>query len=175
MGTLHNIDDAYAWSISRIAEAFSLDRRTVSAKLKDSRVEPAGIRKGHPTYLLKDVGPILFGEARTVMPGDLDALNPAQMLPKDRKDWYQSERERLKLETELGELIPATDVSRGYADLVKAVVNPLDSLIDELESKVGLSGNALDRVQIIIDNIREQMYLNAVKGGADPELADEDE
>ncbi|KRS22826.1 hypothetical protein AAY72_01560 [Alishewanella sp. WH16-1] len=173
MGTLHNIDDAYAWSISRIAEAFNLDRRTVSARLKDSRVEPAGIRKGHPTYLLKDIGPVLFGETRTAVPGDL--LDPAQMPPKDRKDWYQSERERLKLETELKELVPATEVARGYADLVKAVVNPLDSLIDELESKVGLSGNALDRVQLIIDNIREQMYLNAVKGGADPELADEDE
>ncbi|MDP5205803.1 DUF1441 family protein, partial [Alishewanella sp. SMS9] len=155
MGTLHSIDDAYAWSISRIAEAFGLDRRTVSARIKDSRAEPAGLRKGHPTYLLRDIGPALFGETRTAVPGD--ELDPANMLPKDRKDWYQSERERLKLETELKELVPAAEVARGYADLVKAVVNPLDSLIDELESKVGLSGDALERVQRIIDGLREEM------------------
>lgn len=173
MGTLHNIDDAYAWSISRIAEAFGLDRRTVSARIKDSRVEPAGMRKGHPTYLLRDIGPVLFGESTTSTPNLL--LDPALMLPKDRKDWYQSERERLKLETELKELVPAPDVARGYAELLKAVVNPLDSLIDELESKVGLSGDALERVQLIIDGLREQMYLNAIRGGADPELDESDD
>lgn len=165
MGTLHNIDDAYAWSISRIAEAFGLDRRTVSARIKDAHIEPAGIRKGHPTYRLQDVGPALFGESVTDLPPAL--MNPALMLPKDRKDWYQSERERLKLETELKELVPADEVARGFADLVKAVINPLDSLIDELESKAGLSGEALDRVQIIIDGLREEMYLNAIRGGAE--------
>ncbi|MBV2127932.1 DUF1441 family protein [Arsukibacterium indicum] len=173
MGTLHNIDDAYAWSISRIAEAFGLDRRTVSAKIKAAHIEPTGVRKGHPTYHLSDIGPALFGSQVTDLPPAF--MDPASMLPKDRKDWYQSERERLKLETELKELVPAADVARGYADLVKAVVNPLDSLIDELESKVGLSGEALDRVQIIIDGLREEMYFNAIKGGAELELDESDD
>jgi len=173
MGTLHNIDDAYAWSISRIAEAFGLDRRTVSAKIKEAHIEPAGIRKGHPTYLLKDIGPALFGNSVNELPPAL--INPALMMPKDRKDWYQSERERLKLEAELKELVPADEVARGYADLVKAVVNPLDSLIDELESKAGLSGDALDRVQIIIDGVREEMYLNAIRGGAELDTDESDD
>jgi hypothetical protein len=173
MGTLHNIDDAYAWSISRIAEAFGLDRRTVSARIKDAHIEPAGVRKGHPTYRLQDVGPALFGESVTDLPPAL--MNPANMLPKDRKDWYQSERERLKLETELKELVPADEVARGYADLVKAVVNPLDSLIDELESKAGLSGDALGRVQVIIDGLREEMYLNAIRGGAELDTDDSED
>lgn len=173
MGTLHNIDDAYAWSISRIAEAFGLDRRTVSAKLKAAHVEPAGVRKGHPTYLLQDIGPALFGESAHALPPSV--MDPSLMLPKDRKDWYQSERERLKLETELKELVPADEVARGYADLVKAVVNPLDSLIDELESKAGLSGDALERVQVIIDGLREEMYLNAIRGGAELDTDENDD
>jgi hypothetical protein len=173
MGTLHNIDDAYAWSISRIAEAFGLDRRTVSAKLKAAHVEPAGVRKGHPTYLLQDIGPALFGESATAVPPSM--MDPALMLPKDRKDWYQSERERLKLETELKELVPADEVARGFAELVKAVVNPLDSLIDELESKAGLSGDALERVQHIIDGLREEMYLNAIRGGAELDTDESDD
>ncbi|WNO60879.1 DUF1441 family protein [Rheinheimera sp. MMS21-TC3] len=172
MGTLHNIDDAYAWSISRIAEAFRIDRRTVSARLKTARVEPAGIRKGHPTYHLSDIGPALFGEVITGE--DNPTQDPALMLPQDLKAWYQAQREKLKLETELKDLIPSDDVARAMAELVKAVVNPLDSLVDELESKVGLSGSALERVQIIIDQVRENMYLNAIRGGMDPEDEDDD-
>ncbi|MBG6245006.1 hypothetical protein CS369_09955 [Candidatus Symbiopectobacterium sp. 'North America'] len=38
---------------------------------------------------------------------DLDALqNPSKIGPKDRKDWFQSENERIKLETSLKHLMP---------------------------------------------------------------------
>lgn len=180
MGTVHNIDDAYAWSISKIAEAFGLDRRTVSARIKETHLIPVDYRKGHPVFHLKDIGPALFAESAFGSKSGVDAefSDPTKMFPKDRKDWFDSERSRLKVEQDMKLLCPAADVARSFADLVKAVVNPLDSLIDTLESKAGLTGDALDRVQNIVDSCREQMYLNAMRGGAahdDTEVKDEDE
>lgn len=40
------------------------------------------------------------------------SIDSQEMQPQDRKAWYQSERERLKFEQEIGELLPASDVAR---------------------------------------------------------------
>ncbi|MFK8698402.1 DUF1441 family protein, partial [Proteus mirabilis] len=53
-----------------------------------------------------------------------------EMLPQDRKAWYQSERERLKFEQEVGALLPASEVAREYSALAKAMVQVLETLPD---------------------------------------------
>jgi len=174
MADVVSIDDAYVWSVSRIAEAFGMDRRTVSKKIKESAVRPFGSRRGSPVYLLRDIGPVLFGPAAH---GDPEGgfNDPGCMLPVDRKAWYDSEKSRLAVEKEMGRLIPVEDHARSLAEIVKGIVNPLDTLIDDLESKVALDWRALEVCQRVIDACREQMYLNAINSGAelDGEAADE--
>ncbi|GHA85364.1 DUF1441 family protein [Modicisalibacter luteus] len=157
MGEVIDRQDAYIWSISRIAEAFRMDRRTVTKRLQDAGVTPAGKKRGNPVYSLADAGPALYQERGEVGGGlDLDQF------PDMRKAWYQSENERLKYEKEIRRLIPDDEFARELSTLAKTVAAGLDSLPDMLERDAGLSPEALERVQATIDTLREQMYQAAV-------------
>ncbi|HAI1316851.1 TPA: DUF1441 family protein, partial [Escherichia fergusonii] len=73
----------------------------------------------------------------------------------DRKAWFQSERERLKFQQETGELIPASEVSREFASMAKAVVQVLETLPDILERDCAMTPSAVVRVQKVIDDLRD--------------------
>ncbi len=92
------------------------------------------------------------------------------MEPQDRKAWYQSERERLKFEQEVGELIPASDVAREFAEMAKAMVQVLDTLPDILERDCALNPAAVFRIQSIIDDLRDEIALRIM---SDEEKAEE--
>ena len=79
------------------------------------------------------------------------------MAPQDRKAWYQSERERLKFEQEIGELLPASDVAREMASMAKAMIQGLETLPDILERDCAMTPSAVLRVQNIIDDMRDQI------------------
>ncbi|AFE60792.1 MULTISPECIES: DUF1441 family protein [Rahnella] len=153
MSNISNLGDAYNWSVAKIAEAFGLNRGTVRKRLLDANTPIAGTVKGNPVYALKDVGPILFG---TNEPDDPDELqNPNKMGPKDRKDWYQSENERIKLEESLKQLLPASEAHREMALLVKAISQVLDTWPDKLERDRGWRPEQIAEAQTVIDEMRE--------------------
>lgn len=79
------------------------------------------------------------------------------MSPQDRKAWYQSENERLKFEAASRELIPIDEVAREYTSLAKAVVMMLETLPDILERDCALTPTAVTRVQVNIDDLRDEM------------------
>lgn len=165
MGEVLNSKDAYNWSVSKIGQAFGLDRRTVAKRLQESGVPPAGSKRGNPTYALADIGPALFGEKKPIAGGlDFDQF------PHERKAWFQSETERLKVETQLKQLVPAHEFAREMSMLAKTVAAGLDSLPDALERDAGLAPEAIERVQHVIDALREEMYQAAV---GDTESADD--
>lgn len=80
-----------------------------------------------------------------------------EMSPQDRKDWYQSENERLRFEAASWEMIPVDEVAREYASLAKAVVMVLKTLPDILKRYCALTPTAVTRVQIIIDDLPDEM------------------
>lgn len=164
MGEVIGREQAYHWSISRIAEAIGRDRRTVAALIKDAGIPPAGSRRGNPIYRLADVVDALSDDRCPSAAGGIDI---DELMPQDRKAWFQSENERLKLERELRHLVPADEVQREMASLAKAVASGLDSLADMLERDAGLPSDAIDLVEQVTDALREQMYRAIV--------ADEDE
>lgn len=153
MGTVDDLGAAFAWSISKISEAFSLDRATVRKRLAEAGVEPAGESRGNSLYALRDVGPALF--STNSAPADIDAIqNPALMPPKERKDWYQSENERVKLEESTRQLIPESEVVAVFSSMTKAVVQVLETVPDLLERDCALSPQAVSHVQNVIDDLR---------------------
>lgn len=155
MGEVINSQEAYHWSISRIASAIGRDRRTVAALIKDAGIPPASTRRGNPVYRLGDVFDAVAADRRQA---GADGLNVDELMPQDRKAWFQSENERLKLERELRHLVPVDEVQREMAALTKAVASSLDSLADMLERDAGLPPEAIDLVEITTDALREQMY-----------------
>ncbi|APX94294.1 terminase small subunit [Halomonas sp. 1513] len=164
MGEVIGREQAYHWSISRLAEAIGRDRRTVATLIKDAAIPPAGSRRGNPIYRLADVVDALTADRRAITG---DGLDINDLLPQDRKAWFQSENERVKLERELRSLVPDSEVQREMAALAKAVASGLDSLADMLERDAGLPPEAIEMVQLVTDALREQMYQAIVDDDED--------
>ncbi|MFC6672518.1 DUF1441 family protein [Marinobacterium aestuariivivens] len=166
---VNDIDDAHQWSISRIARVFCMDRKTVLRRLEDALVKPSGTRATHPVYALKDVAPALYGNV--IVGGQ----KPDDMIPTDRRAWYQSENERLKVEVQMGLLIPTDEVHREMSLLAKAIANLLDSIPDVLERDCGLRPEAVEHIMKICDAQREHLYQTVLATHTDetPETIDD--
>lgn len=164
MTKIGSIGDAYNWSIFKISEAFGIHRDSVKKKLHESNISSAALVKGNPVYALKDVGPALFGMRKeTEEPGFQD---PSKMEPKERKDWYQSENERVKLEEKQRTLIPVDEVVFVYSSMRKAVVQVLETLPDILERDCALSPQAVSMVQDSIDDLRHTLATKSYEACA---------
>ncbi|EOS8341139.1 TPA: DUF1441 family protein [Vibrio parahaemolyticus] len=156
MGSVSHLNDAFSWNITRIAEAFGLHRDTVRKRLKEARVKPSGKKSGVDIYALADVGPALFAAESSNK--SEDDYNPNKMVPKDRKDFFQSERERLKYETEIGELIPEGEYRLDLAATLKYLVSAFESLPDNLERRYKMPPEALEYVESWADESRNYLY-----------------
>lgn len=165
MAEVNRLEDAYSWNITRLADAFGLHRDTVRKRLNANGVVPSGVRNGANVYALKDAGPAIFGESFAGAGAD-----PDELPPQDRKAWYQSENERVKLELELRQLVRAEEVHREMSKLAKAVASSLDSLADMLERDAGLQPETIQLVEQTTDALREQMY-QVIVGDEEAEVA----
>lgn len=132
--------DGIRLSLSALSREFGIARETVGKRLAAAGVVADGERKGHPVYR---VGPacraLLTAEIATT--GKVD--NPEDLPPQDRRAWYQSERERVHLEREQQNLVPAEDVREQLALILKITSQFLDTLPDILERDCQLQPDAL--------------------------------
>lgn len=135
-------------NISQLAALSDVHRQTVTARLKNVATS-GGNESNLKLYKLTSVFSELM-KMPTPVSGD-------DMAPQDRKAWYQSERERLKFEQEIGELLPASDVAREMASMAKAMIQGLETLPDILERDCAMTPSAVLRVQNIIDDMRDQI------------------
>lgn len=149
-------------NLNQLAAITGAHRQTIAARLKNVELAPGSNAK-LKLYTLPDV---LAELVKSTPVADVD-----QMLPPDRKAWFQSERERLKFQQETCELIPAEEVSREFSSMAKAMVQVLETLPDILERDCALSPSAVSRVQSIIDDLRDQIALKVVQ--ADTEIEEE--
>ena len=90
--------------------------------------------------------------------GGGQVVDPRDLPPMERRAFYQSENERLKVEQSLGTLVPAAEVEADYADLVKTVVQFMDTLPDVLERDCSLSPPQVIKVQEACDEVRMAMF-----------------
>lgn len=134
-------------NVSQLAELVGMNRNLVARRLRELELV-AGNGENLKVY---ELGPALQA-----------LLTPSvkengEMSPQDRKAWYQSENERLRFELASRELLPVDEVAREYASLAKAVVMVLETLPDILERDCALTPTAVTRVQVIIDDLRDEM------------------
>lgn len=144
-------------NVSQLAELVGMNRNLVARRLRELELV-AGNGENLKVY---ELGPALQA-----------LLTPSvkengEMSPQDRKAWYQSENERLRFEAASRELIPAEEVAREYASLAKAVVMVLETLPDILERDCALTPTAVTRVQIIIDDLRDEMARKIQESDSD--------
>lgn len=109
-------------NITQLAAITDLHRQTVASKLANVQPAPGS----NPKLKLYAITDILRELLTSTTPSEL--VDVDKMLPPDRKAWFQSERERLKFQQETGELIPASEVTREFSSMAKAMVQVLETL-----------------------------------------------
>lgn len=99
MGDIGNLNEVFQWSISKVSEAFSLDRATVRKRLAEAGIQPAGKLRGNPKYAAADNTLIdceLFYE---------NACHPFTASPDDCA-WWRKEIYQFARQGSLGEIAP---------------------------------------------------------------------
>lgn len=158
-------------SISRLAELLCMDRKTVSRRIADANVAPSGKRDGYPVYDGR-----LACEA-CLLPqtqaGDDAAFDPRLLKPMDRRAWYQSERERMAVEAEARQLIPAIEVHAEMAEMARGFVQFLDTLPDVLERAVHMRSDQIEALHAAVTAERQRLYEQvSTESTESPEEAD---
>lgn len=166
MGKVANRAEAFWWSVSRIAEATGMDRRTVTRRLSEAGVLPVDEYRGHPRYELRRALPALYIET-SIQPG----TTPDDMMPTDRRAWYQSENERIKLEKEMRLLVPVEEVHREMSRLARNFVGALDRIPDDLERNAGLTAEVIESITEMLEESREGAYRAVIEEDDDLEEA----
>ncbi|MGL5093666.1 MAG: DUF1441 family protein [Aeromonas sobria] len=147
-------EEVYRWNLSQLAKAFSLHRDTIRARINDAGVKPCGKKANAPLYHLHEAAEAIF--AGTVVTGD--QADPSKLPPKDRKEWFQSENERLKFQTAIKELITDSDHRTNVAKTLKSVASFFDSLPDKMERTRVFTPEQLEVLEAQCDVLRNQLY-----------------
>ena len=158
LGDVVSRSDAFNWSISKIADFMGMDRKTVSRRISDSGLAPAGERGGYPVYAAREVVEMLL-RPKSAAAGSKDW----DEFPEARKNWWQSENERLKYEVAVGQMIPQDEVARALAFMAKTFAASLDSLPDVLERDAGIPPENRATIQAVCDSARERAYESLIQ------------
>lgn len=141
------------FNLTELGDLCGCSRDTMRARIKALGVEPVSQNaQGHGLYRASDLLML------RPVDDDLDIeTDPARMSPKDRKDWFDSEKGRVWLDKEERRLIPASEVITVFSSITKSAVQVLNTLPDLLERDEGLPPLAVARVQKIIDTLRNSL------------------
>ncbi|MGI0120185.1 DUF1441 family protein [Zooshikella sp. RANM57] len=142
-------------NITQIAEFYDIHRNTVMRKIRQEGIEPVDKIGNANRYNLEDVEHLFYESSARNLPPDYD---PNDLPPKDRKDWYQSENERLKFELACSELIPAKEVRQESIKLMKTLVAFFESLPDKMERSRLFNSEQLDLLEKQCDLFRNQLH-----------------
>ena len=153
-----NIKQRTSWTLTALATEFSTTRETLKKRLAIAKVKPAKTVRGHARYYLRDVLNVWLGSAES-------GFDPNSLPAFQRRAFFQSERERLRLLAEARELIPRLEVEQEMAGMIKLLVQTLESLPDIMERDCGLSGQAVAKMEALIDQAREELYSRLVEDG----------
>jgi hypothetical protein len=136
-------------SIRAYAEECGLDRDTLSRRLTESGAKPAckGPR-GHPEYRIRDLIAAQFGTVE----------DPDQLDPFRRQAHYRCELDKLKLQTERGELVPRIECEQEQARGMKLVARVFDTLPDVIERDCGAPPAILARIEKALDAARVELH-----------------
>lgn len=155
MGSVSQINDGYRFNLTRLAEALGLSRDTVRKRLRDAGVKPVSKQGNAPVYQLAEAAEAVFRPSQVVVS---DLHDPSKMAPKDRKDWFQSETERLKVQTDQGLLIPEQDYRLDLYTVLSDVVSFFENLPDKMERTGLFDPGQLELLEKEGDVYREQLY-----------------
>lgn len=137
-------------NINELAAATGIHRQTVAKRIA-GLVPAEGSHCRLKLYDISEAFPAIYSVAGT------HNNEPSQMKPGDRKAWYQSENQRIKLINRLSELVPADEAKREMALLVAIVIKSLNSWPDRLKSEKGWSEEHVEAAQLLVSEMMEAL------------------
>lgn len=138
-------------TVTQLAGEISSTRETITKRIADANLQPSGRRGAHPVYRLKD----LLTAVNQTTDGQRD---PDKLPPFERHAHYKALREKLDYDREFGILIPAADVERSNAVIIKSVAKAYDTLPDVLERDCGLAPSVMAVVERHLDAARLELH-----------------
>ena len=149
------------WTKNAIAEELRMNRQRVTKILKN--IKPDGrVQNRYDAWYLASVIPALYG-IEEELGGEDGIVDPDKLHPKDRKDWYDGTKTKIKLELDAGLVIPIDEVKRGTALLITTIIQAFENLPDLFERDFGLSGEAVVLAQETVDRVRQDAYEQVSK------------
>lgn len=156
-----------ALSLSGWAVETGHDRGYISRKFSEAGVQPCGKRGGYPVYRIRDGLPVLYLN----QDGEFD---PDKLKPFERNAWYKAEREKLHLQLERADVVPAIEVERKFGTLFKVLVQGLDTLPDVIERDVGATPKQLMCIEKHLDELRNALVIEIESSDDDADRADQE-
>ena len=77
----------------------------------------------------------------------LDQADPEQMVPQDRRAWYESEVKRRDLQNSDRKLIPSHDLERTVSTALAMIESTIRAIPGDLEHKAGIPSEASQAVE----------------------------
>jgi hypothetical protein len=97
-------------------------------------------------------------EERPTISGNID---PESLEPKDRKDFWDSEKKRIEVEELKGQVVEVEAMRRLWGMAQKVITQSLLTLPDRMEVEASLTPFQVSAVEQIIDDVRMSMALQA--------------
>jgi hypothetical protein len=150
-----HIDDL-CWPTTRYSDVMKIDRRVVAQALETVHsMERNGARVWH----IRDGMPAIFRRLHGLDAADGTA-DPKKLPPKDRLDHYRAERERIKLEQEMGTLLTALEISNLFTRGMKEQKDALSNIRTAVEHHCDVSIEVLTLIEQIVDRALEENVEN---------------
>ena len=147
-----------AASVNRLALICDSSREHVRKIIERSSIRPSGERSGHAVYLIREVVMAVCG-CRVATPGD--HADPQTLPAAQRKAWYDSECQRLRLAKEAGALLAVEDVQLAFAQIYSDVSHELSMIPDILERDMQVPGEYTERFIELVQHTRERICQRA--------------
>tara|TARA_E500000305_G_scaffold110035_1_gene116704 strand:+ start:131 stop:643 length:513 start_codon:yes stop_codon:yes gene_type:complete len=132
---------------AQIAEFFDVSIKAVDGWIR--RGCPVVKRGSRATPWIMDA--LAVAEWRFGGQASSDDIDPDQMIPTDRKAWYESETKRRALQVADRELIPAAEVEVAIATAFSAIAQGIRSLPDNVERRTGCDPAVVAAIELVID------------------------
>jgi hypothetical protein len=156
-GDVQLLTDGGSVSLSALSRGFGCSRETVRNRLVAGNVQSTGQANGHPVYPLVPSLLALRAGDRTTAETVTSEEEAMRLPPIERKQWFDSEATRVKLQRDKGELVDRQDAREEMATLVKVLAAACDSIPDDLERELHLPAAAVAAIEDRLDAVRTQI------------------
>jgi len=144
------------FSATQIEQLLGSDRRKTAAVL--AQHQPSGERRGHPTYILKEVAPAIVKPIADAneMAAVLKTMHYSDLPMMLRKEFWAAQKNKQQYELAAGDLWPTAKVIENVGEIYKMVVMAARLTGDAVERQVELS----ERQRAIIKDQMNGMLRN---------------